>query len=98
MAATLEDDDTPPDLVDVAAMPEQPVSIEEEQTPRVPITLVTGMLLHIQNSSGCANPSLRIPWSGKDHIVELHLDREAWQKDRRDHEWFVPCRDIRPGS
>lgn len=44
MAATLEDDETPPDLVDVAAMPEQPVSVEEEQTVRVPITLVTGML------------------------------------------------------
>lgn len=44
MAAALEDDEAPPDLVDVAAMPEQPASIEE-LTPRVPITLVTGRLL-----------------------------------------------------
>lgn len=46
MAGNLDDDDTPPDLVDVAAMPaEQRAFIEEEQTPRVPITLVTGMFL-----------------------------------------------------
>lgn len=46
MAGNLDDDETPPDLVDVAAMPAgQPASIEEEQTPRVPITLVTGMFL-----------------------------------------------------
>ena len=49
MAATLEDDESPPDLVDVAAMPEQPASIEEGRTPRVPITLVTGMFLLTRN-------------------------------------------------
>lgn len=43
MSSNIEDDDTPPELVDVSEVPEQPASIEEEQTPRVPITLVTGM-------------------------------------------------------
>lgn len=44
MATGLEDDDAPPALVDVAAMPSgQPAPMEEQQTPRVPITLVTGM-------------------------------------------------------
>lgn len=46
MSANIEDDDAPPDLVDVSAMPaDQPDSIEEEPTARVPITLVTGMVL-----------------------------------------------------
>lgn len=48
MAANLDDDEAPPDLVDVAAMPAgKPVSIEEEQTRRVPITLVTGKSLFL---------------------------------------------------
>lgn len=56
MAASLEDDEAPPDLVDVAAMPaDQPASIEEEQTPRVPITLVTGMPLYSRELYGCAD-------------------------------------------
>jgi hypothetical protein len=45
MSTNLDDDDAPPELVDVSTMPsDQPGSIEEEQTPRVPITLVTGMI------------------------------------------------------
>ncbi|GLI75613.1 hypothetical protein PoHVEF18_003874 [Penicillium ochrochloron] len=45
MSADFEDDDAPPELVDVSAIPsEQPGSIEEESQPRVPITLVTGYL------------------------------------------------------
>jgi hypothetical protein len=43
MSFNLEDDDAPPELIDVSEVPEQPVTIEEEETPRVPITLVTGM-------------------------------------------------------
>lgn len=52
MSANLDDDEAPPDLVDVAAMPaDQPVSIEEEQTPRVPITLVTGKSLFLSSQT-----------------------------------------------
>lgn len=44
MSTNIEDDDAPPELVDVSAMPsDQHGPIEEESTPRVPITLVTGM-------------------------------------------------------
>lgn len=43
MSFKYEDDDAPPELIDVSEVPEQPAAIEEEQTPRVPITLVTGM-------------------------------------------------------
>lgn len=42
--ADVYDDDAPPDLVDVSAMPaEQLPDVEDELTTRVPITLVTGM-------------------------------------------------------
>ncbi|KAJ5923956.1 hypothetical protein N7466_008143 [Penicillium verhagenii] len=45
MSSFIEDDDAPPDLVDVMATPaNESVSIEEEPTSRVPITLVTGYL------------------------------------------------------
>jgi hypothetical protein len=45
MSTNFEDDDAPPELVDVSAMPsEQPGPIEEDSTPRVPVTLVTGMI------------------------------------------------------
>jgi hypothetical protein len=45
MSANIEDDEAPPDLVDVSAMPaDQADSIQEEPTARVPITLVTGMV------------------------------------------------------
>lgn len=44
MSTNIEDDEAPPDLVDVSAMPvDQTTSREEEPTARVPITLVTGM-------------------------------------------------------
>lgn len=56
MAASLEDDDAPPALVDVAAMPSDPSSsMEEQQTLRVPITLVTGMPPYAQNLHGHTN-------------------------------------------
>ncbi|KAJ6172087.1 hypothetical protein N7470_001154 [Penicillium chermesinum] len=41
--ADIDEDDAPPDLVDVSAIPAEPL-IEEEVTTRVPITLVTGYL------------------------------------------------------
>ncbi|KAJ5243304.1 uncharacterized protein N7469_001631 [Penicillium citrinum] len=45
MSTNIEDDEAPPDLVDVSAMPaDQTGSREEEPTARVPITLVTGYL------------------------------------------------------
>ncbi|KAJ5175924.1 COBW domain-containing protein 1 [Penicillium canariense] len=46
MSTNIEDDDTPPELIDVSTMPvdQPPPSIEEESTARVPITLVTGYL------------------------------------------------------
>lgn len=46
MSTNIEDDYAPPELVDVSAMPsDQHGAIEEEPTPRVPITLVTGKKL-----------------------------------------------------
>ncbi|KAJ5993927.1 hypothetical protein N7451_009651 [Penicillium sp. IBT 35674x] len=45
MSFNIDDDEAPPDLVDVMATPaDEPASIEEEPTNRVPITLVTGYL------------------------------------------------------
>ncbi|KAJ5112618.1 hypothetical protein N7532_000663 [Penicillium argentinense] len=45
MSTKFEDEEAPPDLVDVSAMPaEQDTSTIEEPTTRVPITLVTGYL------------------------------------------------------
>ncbi|KAJ5569578.1 uncharacterized protein N7459_009008 [Penicillium hispanicum] len=48
MSADLEDDEAPPELIDISAVPaEEPASIDEEPTSRVPITLVTGMIQNI---------------------------------------------------
>ncbi|KAJ5484078.1 COBW domain-containing protein 1 [Penicillium diatomitis] len=45
MASTIDDEDMPPELVDVTIMSAAPDSVkEEESTPRVPITIVTGYL------------------------------------------------------
>lgn len=45
MSTNIEDDEAPPDLVDVSEMPAgQPASVDEEATPRVPITLITGKM------------------------------------------------------
>ncbi|KAJ6125700.1 hypothetical protein N7523_003320 [Penicillium sp. IBT 18751x] len=44
MSSNFEDDDAPPELIDVSEVTEQPASIEEEQAARVPITLITGYL------------------------------------------------------
>ncbi|KAJ5087381.1 hypothetical protein N7456_010997 [Penicillium angulare] len=46
MSSIIDDDDAPPDLIDVTAVPsEEPASeVAEEPTSRVPITLVTGYL------------------------------------------------------
>lgn len=45
MSANFEDEDAPPELIDVSAMPADPISVDEEPTARVPITLVTGMII-----------------------------------------------------
>lgn len=45
MSSNIDDDEAPPDLVDVMATPaDEPASIEAEPTSRVPITLVTGTM------------------------------------------------------
>jgi hypothetical protein len=44
MSADFEDEDAPPELIDVSAMPADQTSVDEEPTTRVPITLVTGMM------------------------------------------------------
>lgn len=44
MSANFEDEDAPPELIDVSAMPADQTSVDEEPTARVPITLVTGMI------------------------------------------------------
>lgn len=54
MNTHIEDDDAPPDLVDVTTMSANPDSVkEEESTPRVPITLVTGTELDSKNVDPC---------------------------------------------
>lgn len=92
MSANIEDDEAPPDLVDVSEMPaDQTESIEEEATARVPITLVTGMVEEYPTvcSQILNMGASRLSGCGEDHLVELYLDREARQKDRCHHEWFV---------
>ncbi|KAJ5753485.1 uncharacterized protein N7511_007638 [Penicillium nucicola] len=44
MSNNLDDEDAPPELIDVSAMPADQTSVDETPTPRVPITLVTGYL------------------------------------------------------
>lgn len=42
MSASFEDEDAPPELIDVAAIPADQAPVDEGPTARVPITLVTG--------------------------------------------------------
>ena len=42
MSAEFDDEEAPPELIDVSAMPAEPA--EEPPAARVPITLVTGMI------------------------------------------------------
>lgn len=44
MSANFEDEDAPPELIDVSATPADQTSVDEEPTARVPITLITGMI------------------------------------------------------
>lgn len=80
--ATMEDDDAPPALVDVAAMPtNQPASLEEQQTPRVPITLVTGMPPYAQNSHGHTNSrSVGYLGAGKTTLLNYILTEKHGKK------------------
>lgn len=48
MSTNLEDEDAPPELIDVSAMPAE--QVEEPPAARVPITLVTGMAWHIASA------------------------------------------------
>lgn len=76
MSGIIEDDEAPPDLVDVTAVSSDQLSssaIDEEPTSRVPITLVTGISggsIHI--SFPVADHIWRIPGSGQNDPVELH--------------------------
>lgn len=91
----MDDEDAPPELVDVSEQPFAAPSTTVQDTPvqqRVPITLVTGM-------AGQARPdqtglkrkfelteSYRVSGRRKDDTSELHPDGEAWQEDCGDHE------------
>ncbi|KGO49089.1 Cobalamin (vitamin B12) biosynthesis CobW-like, C-terminal [Penicillium expansum] len=44
MSVNFEEEDAPPELIDMSAMPADQISVDEEPTARVPITLVTGYL------------------------------------------------------
>lgn len=89
MSTNIDDDDAPPELVDVSAMPgDQPESTEEEQTPRVPITLVTGTINFRQRNIELTLIG-RISWGGKNNFVKLYSHRETWKEDCSDYEWFV---------
>jgi hypothetical protein len=93
MSNNFDDDDAPPELIDVSAMPADQTSKDEEPPKaRVPITLVTGMYrwttfqfaLNFKN-----NPLVRIPRRRKNNPVELHSHGETRQENCRHHEWFV---------
>lgn len=49
MSADFEDEEAPPELIDVSTIPAEQAPIDEPPTARVPITLVTGMVnrLHL---------------------------------------------------
>jgi hypothetical protein len=100
----MDDDDAPPELVDVTALPEDDEKAKsQEADSRVPITLVTGKA-GAPKKEGCnrchfclrntyilyTDPSLcRVSWGREDDITELYPDREAWQKDSCYYERFV---------
>lgn len=85
----MEDDDAPPELVDVSEQPLAAKSTTIQDTPvqqRVPITLVTGMARQVEEGQQLANGVYRISGRRKDNAAQLHFDGEAWQEDCRDHE------------
>lgn len=94
----MDDDDAPPELVDVTAFPESQENKEEEKenqteeevVSRVPITLVTGRRAPpwLFPDTPFANVS-RISGSRKNNITELHSHRETRQENCCDHEWCV---------
>jgi hypothetical protein len=44
MSTAFEDEDAPPELIDVSAMPAEQAASDEPPAARVPITLVTGIV------------------------------------------------------
>lgn len=91
MSSNFDDDDAPPELIDVSEVTGQSASIEEEQTPRVPITLVTGIEECLNQVAMRSELTMhfRILGSGQNYPVELYLDGETWEEDCCDHERFV---------
>jgi hypothetical protein len=92
MSNNFDDEDAPPELIDVSAMPADQRSVDEAPTARVPITLVTGMYRWTAfqfTLNFKANTLIRIPGRRKNNPVELHPHRETWQENCRHHEWFV---------
>jgi hypothetical protein len=92
MSNDFDDEDAPPELIDVSAMPADQTSVDEAPTARVPITLVTGMYRWTAfqfTSNFETNTLIRIPGRRKNNPVELHPHRETRQENCRHHEWFV---------
>lgn len=90
--ADIEDDEAPPELVDVSEQPISSTPTTTLDTPaqnRVPITLVTGRTSSEKKKKGCMLTENRLSWCRKDYIAELYPHGETWQKDCRDYEWFV---------
>lgn len=98
----MDDDEAPPELVDVTAFPEsldtkkEKAEEKEEESgellSRVPITLVTGRQAPCQPalSSGTDTDTFpRISRGWQDNSIELHSHRETWQEDCCYYEWWV---------
>lgn len=82
-----EEEDEVPSLIDV-----DPNIEEIEASPRVPLTIVTG--ISPTKKTFCwlladAIPWIRIPRRRQDHACELHSQRTARQKNRRHSQRLV---------
>jgi hypothetical protein len=92
MSADFEDEEAPPDLIDVAAISAEQAPTDEPPTTRVPITLVTGMIEHaasVQIMKLGSNNWARLSGCRKNDAAELYLDRKTRQENCCDYEWFV---------
>lgn len=78
------DDEAPPELVNTAGLEER----AQEITVKVPITIVTGEILHSIPKQMYILTAFRLSWSGKDNPSESHPHGSTWQENCRDYEWY----------
>lgn len=92
----MDDEDAPPELVDVTAYPEtQKEGLQEAVVNRVPITLVTGkagttlsLPCSIRTTNNICSSS-RILGRWENDSAQLYTHGETWQENCCDYEWFV---------